>query len=275
MTRYSSVYVRLSKPVTYRHSSLKAFLKCPASYRYEYMDGIERGHEGIEAFNGSRVHTAVEIAHTAIKHDSLPSLAQVRKWYREDFDQHYDPAYIRINSDGKALGDYLALGDQSVVNWYTRYFPFTEVKVLAAEKALKLKLGPHSLTGIIDRYGVRERTGAINIWDLKTGASPLSQLEADQDLQLAIYEMAIRQETGYTGEIELNWYYSRDDREIVSRRSPEQLEEAKDRVLSIIDQIEEATEINHFPARLSHMCAWCSFCDICPTYQEDKELRSA
>ena len=44
----------------FSYSSLETFKKCPAQFKFRYIDKIIKHHEGIESFVGKRVHEALE-----------------------------------------------------------------------------------------------------------------------------------------------------------------------------------------------------------------------
>ena len=44
----------------FSHSGIQTYKKCPAQFRYRYIDKIYKKDEGIEAFLGKRVHESIE-----------------------------------------------------------------------------------------------------------------------------------------------------------------------------------------------------------------------
>ena len=46
----------------FSYSSLQSFKKCPAQFKYRYIDKIYKKDEGIEAFMGKRVHEVLNIS---------------------------------------------------------------------------------------------------------------------------------------------------------------------------------------------------------------------
>ncbi|MGQ9758698.1 MAG: hypothetical protein ACUVRX_11195 [Actinomycetota bacterium] len=62
-------------------------------------------------------------------------------------------------------------------------------------------------------------------------------------------------------EVQLVWHYLVFDKELRSKRTPEQLGALKDEVIWLIHEIENTEE---FEARESALCEWCGYQDICP-----------
>ena len=44
----------------FSYSGIQSFKKCPAQFKYRYIDKIYKKDEGIEAFMGKRVHESIE-----------------------------------------------------------------------------------------------------------------------------------------------------------------------------------------------------------------------
>ena len=44
----------------FSYSGIQSFQKCPAQFKYRYIDKIYKKDEGIEAFMGKRVHESIE-----------------------------------------------------------------------------------------------------------------------------------------------------------------------------------------------------------------------
>lgn len=65
--------------------------------------------------------------------------------------------------------------------------------------------------------------------------------------------------------VDLIWHYVRFDKELQSRRTPEQLEGLKKQVIATIDDIESrGREEAAFPTSKSTLCEWCGYREICP-----------
>jgi phosphotransferase system IIB component len=83
----------------------------------------------------------------------------------------------------------------------------------------------------------------------------------DQDRQLGLYELAVRQEFPDAKEVRLIWHYLRFDKQLVSVRTEKQRQEVLADTLKLIRKIEATKE---FPAQESSLCDWCGYFEICP-----------
>jgi RecB family exonuclease len=115
------------------------------------------------------------------------------------------------------------------------------------------------MQGYIDRIAQRD-DGTYEIHDYKTTRHLATQQEADQDQQLALYQIGLSHIWNDTGRVELVWHYLRYDKEIRSRRTPEQLEAVKAKCIALIDDIESrGKEEASFPTCRGTLCDWCAF----------------
>ena len=105
-----------------------------------------------------------------------------------------------------------------------------------------------------------------HIIDFKTGANPLSQKEADRDLQLSIYALAGTMIPEYpfnrdAENVRLSLYYFDNPQIVTTIRTSKQLEEAKKMILSYKKQIEESD----FKCSGNKLCDKCEYKLFCTT----------
>jgi RecB family exonuclease len=67
----------------FSYSSLETYKKCPAQFKFRYIDKIYKQDEGIEAFMGKRVHEALEYLYGEVMAHRLPFLDGVMEKYHE------------------------------------------------------------------------------------------------------------------------------------------------------------------------------------------------
>ena len=66
----------------FSHSSIQTFKKCPAQFKFRYIDKIHKKDEGIEAFLGKRVHESIEYLYERVKSGHTPLLDEILKVHR-------------------------------------------------------------------------------------------------------------------------------------------------------------------------------------------------
>lgn len=138
-------------------------------------------------------------------------------------------------------------------------------EVLHTEEQFEIRLGMGVVAGRIDRID-RKSADRVVIIDYKTG-KPQSQEDADDSLQLSIYALAAREKWGYEAE-ELGFYNLEENSLIVTRRSEEQLREARLKVEDVAQNI----AAGNFRAKPGFHCRFCSYRSLCPA-TETKTFR--
>ena len=248
---------------TFSPSSLSCFDNCPKQYQFRYVEPIAVEQEGIEAFVGKRVHEVLDRLYRFVSDGMVPSREKVLWRYHQNFQDHFDPARVRIVREGTELGWYRATGARGLENYYRRHYPFDADQTLGREKPIRFELdGGYPVRGIIDRL-VRSRDGVLEIHDFKTGRRVPSQDELDRDRQLGLYELGVRELFAETGEVRLVWHYVVPDQVRTSTRTPEQREALREATARSIDRIRSETE---WTPRPSGLCDWCEFRAYCPAF---------
>ena len=248
----------------YSHSRLESFKSCPLKYKFNYIDKIKREEEGIEAFLGSRFHKVMEKIYKELRFRKY-SLGELLDFYEDDWDKKYHDKIVIADKERKAK-DYKEIGKKFIEEYYKRYDPFNQGKVLGIERPVMINLddnGEYRLRGFIDRIDqVKDRTYEIH--DYKTSKYLPEQSEMDEDRQLALYQIGIQNSWNGVDQVELVWHYVAFDKEIRSKRTEEELDALKKNTIDLIKKIESTRE---FLPNESRLCGWCYYQDICPLHK--------
>ena len=248
----------------YSHSRLESFKSCPLKYKFNYIDKIKREEEGIEAFLGSRFHEVMEKIYKDLPFRKY-SLGELLDFYEDNWDKKYHDKIIIADKERKAR-DYKEIGKKYIEDYYKRYDPFNQGKVLGIERLVFINLDDHGeylLRGYIDRLDqVKDRTYEIH--DYKTSKSLPEQSRMDEDRQLALYQIGIQKMWNDVNQVDLVWHYVAFDKEIRSKRTEEELAELKKNTIDWIKKIEATRE---FLPNESILCGWCYYQDICPLHK--------
>jgi putative RecB family exonuclease len=243
---------------------LEAFKKCPLKYKFNYIDKIKRKEEGIEAFLGSRFHGVMEKIYKDLPFRKY-SLDELLDIYKDNWDKKYHDKIIIAKKERKAK-DYKEIGKKFIEDYYTRYYPFNQGKVLGIERIVMIPLddkGEYRLRGYIDRID-QTGDGTYEIHDYKTSKSLPEQNKMDEDRQLALYQIGVQNMWNDVGSVELVWHYVAFDKEIRSKRTEEELNELKRDTIDLIQKIETTRD---FLPNESILCGWCYYKDICPLFK--------
>ena len=188
----------------YTPSRLGDYLQCPLKYRFAYLDKIKKEGEGIEAFVGTCVHSALERMLVLKKeYGREPSYELAEELYLKAWDESYHPGVI-IRRPDLTPEDYKRRGLMMLRNYFEIEAGQEFGRLTDLEKRLNFHLGENSIGGKIDR--VHRDGNTIHIIDYKTAKNPMSQSEADSNMQLALYELGIREEFPDIEAVELHWY---------------------------------------------------------------------
>jgi putative RecB family exonuclease len=252
----------------YSHSKIGTYETCPQKYKFQYIDKIKGDLESVEAFLGSRVHEALEHLYKCVRNGRLLSEEDILAFYESAWESNWSED-VQIVEAGLRAQDYRKVGRQCVQDYYRHYQPFNQGRILDTEKRLAIKLdaeGRYQMVGYVDRID-KAGDGIFEIHDYKTNRSLPSQTEKDQDRQLALYEIGLREYINGIKQVVLIWHYLRFDHEIRSRRSEKELAQLRATMIEQIQQIEAAVERNVFPPQESNLCNWCEHRPSCPLWK--------
>ncbi|MBN1282552.1 MAG: PD-(D/E)XK nuclease family protein [Proteobacteria bacterium] len=247
----------------YSYSRLGSFAQCPLKYRYAYIDGLDRMRSSIEAFMGNRFHEVMERLYERAP-QSCPSADDLKGLFLRLWDEKWSDRVVCPNPERTPEG-MKALGLRAIDDYWRRYRPFDQGRVTGLERELHVDLdgtGRYRLRCILDRI-MSLGDGSFEIHDYKTSAFPPVQKKLDEDEQLALYEIALRQNWPDARSVELVWHYVACDMEMRSQRTQGQLDELRAKTRERIDEVERAAE---FPPRESELCGWCDYQPICPLF---------
>jgi putative RecB family exonuclease len=183
--------------------------------------------------------------------------------FQQHWDERFDAARVRIARAEQDASGYRAAGERCLTRFYRRHYPFDADETVGIEEHVSFSLdgrGAYRVQGVIDRL-VRARDGALEIHDYKTARRTPSQRVLDEDRQLALYELGVREHHPDAKEVRLVWHYLQAGELRSSTRTPEQLDQLRSETMELIDRIESETE---YAARPSALCAWCEYSDVCP-----------
>lgn len=260
--------------VTYSPSRIGAFEDCKLKYKYSYIDKIKSDIKGIEAFRGSMVHEALEGFYKLVKNGSVKPLEWLLTKYEEAWNKNHTDS-IRIVREEVTAEDYFKKGRQALIDYYERYKPFDQAKVVDTERMLSFTVkhngSEYTIHGIMDRLDWNDKTNMFEIHDYKVASKLMTQEEADTDWQLGLYHIGLKEKWPDIKKVKLVWHSLLFNTEIVSHRTKEQLEELQKEVVEQVREIESCTD---FAPEKSALCDWCDYQNICPLWKHPREMEA-
>jgi hypothetical protein len=253
-------------------SRIKTYLQCAEKYHQQYENGVKGG--AIHLTFGTLVHKVFERYFQEDK--DLAELYQ-EEWDKADI---ADPEFFRdgfdivenfrrMNAkDSSPMGFELPFAiniatghvyDASVVDFENdREGSKAFLKMLEAEDA-------PIIFGFIDRVDYDMDNDILRIIDYKTSRIPLTQYEADEDVQLSMYALVAKYLFPDYQRVRLELHYVREGVPVVTSRTPEQLDVFQKWLVSIHHKIRED---NTHVATLNKYCGWCDAKGNCVAYQD-------
>ncbi len=256
----------------YSPSRIGAFDGCKLKYKYQYIDRLESDAETIETFRGIMVHEVLEKLYGLVKAGSVKPLEWVLDKYEELWNKNYTDTIKRVKKE-LTPGDYLNRGRQCLIDYYDKYKPFDQAKIVDTEQMLKFSVKYNGIEypfcGKLDRLDWDDRAGIFEIHDYKVTNALMTQTEADSDWQLGLYHIALKEKWPDIKMVRLVWHSLLFNRELSSSRTEAQLEELQKQVVDKVNEIESRTD---FPPEKSPLCDWCAYQNICPIWKHPKGM---
>lgn len=252
------------KPRNLSASSAKTYLQCALKYYFRYEDKKPRqGKTDALAF-GIAIHEAMEKAHELVSERGGAPDAQVYKEVLETFTRSATENNL---SDLKRYEE----GREMITHRLDNINP--EEKILGLELGFELKTDNGTpFVGSIDKLVELDEETAIVV-DYKTSYVALTQEEADYDIQMSMYDLAVSMLYPQYKTIVLVLDYTRMG-QVLTHRSQEQ----RNDFINFIDALYQ-TIINQdgkdVKPNLNRYCGWCDFKQWCPAYAkvvEDPDL---
>ena len=256
---------------TYSHSKLSTFEQCPLKYKYKYIDRIiPEIEKTIESHLGSVVHSTLEWIYKQVKENKTPLIEKIIEYYLENWQKNYKEGMLIVKKE-LTEKDYFNAGVEFLVDYYNENAPFKD-GTIECEKKIEITLDEgeeYKILGFIDRLVYNSETEEYEIHDYKTANSLPQKEKVDNDRQLALYAIAVKEIFGKEKEVRLIWHYLAHNKKIISKRTNEQLQQLKKDTLDLIKKIESSTE---FPYVKSPLCDWCEYKNICPVWKKNGDI---
>jgi len=254
---------------TYSYSRLTTYENCPLSFKFRYIDREKPGfiQEGIEAFMGKRVHETLQKLYDDLKLEKRNSLDSLLETYSELWKKEWSDDVVVVKPSLKPE-NYFLTGSRCISDYYKRYQPFNQDKTIATEAIIRINLGEVALRGFIDRLSEKE-DGHYQIHDYKTGGYFPQMQKFDQDRQLALYQIGVADSYPNVKKVTLVWHYLAFDKEVRLEKTTQQLEELKQGICSLVEEIESTKE---FLPKESTLCDWCEFQHLCPRKKHEVKV---
>lgn len=251
------------------YSAFDTYQNCPLKYKFQQIDHIKTP-KSKEAVFGSVIHDTMKFIHTP--GILSPTLDQAM----EHFSAHWNPAVFDTPDEERAA---FTQGVGIIQNYFKKNNP-ADFNIVNLESRFQIEIGSddppaggkHIISGIIDRIDRTE--DGFEIIDYKTTKKMPTQERVENDVQLSVYMKAFLslypKEIANIENIKVSLYFLKHNVKLSAMRTKEQLDETEKIFLETVALIEE----QKFEPRVSPLCDWCGYQNICPMWKHKfKEIR--
>lgn len=238
-------------------SSMKTFLQCVLKYYYQYEDKKPRKGRSVPLAFGSAVHKALEEMHTIVSEKG-------EKPSEEDYDRVLKVFMQAAVDYGLSDTAAIAEGRNTIISRLDTVNPNDKIIGLELGFELETPAGTPFLGSIDKLVELDEETVAVI--DYKTSRMALTQEEADNDIQLSMYDLAVSMMFPQYKTIVCALDYTRLT-EVITHRTPEQ----RAQFVELVDTVYQTilrTEVEDVEPSINDYCGWCDFKNFCPSYSK-------
>ena len=254
---------------TYSHSRINTYETCPYQYKLRYIDKKKPEiPTTIEMFMGDMVHQALEDLYKRKKFKQRIAKSSLIKFYRDLWKKNYsyDILIVKESLDAE---NYRKMGEKFLSDYFERMKPFEQITILGLETQDRMTLKDGNQWHVrIDKLGC-DNKGNYYVCDYKTNSRMKDQEEADEDRQLAMYSIWVKDKFKDAKSVKLIWHMLAFNKDAISERTDKQLERLQDEVIERIKEIENAEK---FPTNVTALCDYCGFRKECPSFKHQAEL---
>ncbi len=173
-------------------SSTSDYIDCGLLYRFGRVDKIKPEFKSDALELGSVIHLVLAEFYNQRKIGNKLLLKEVQESFEAFWREHAEDNPDIQYSEGKNFETLLLEGKELLTPWYNK-LPENEFKVIAVEDPFILTLRELAVPviGYIDLIE-EDESGTIIVTDFKTAGKNYSNDDTDKNLQLTIYQLAVK-----------------------------------------------------------------------------------
>ena len=179
-------------------SSVNDYVECGLLYKFGRVDRLPMEFKPDAMEFGSAIHLTLVWFYQCRMVGDVLSLKEVQKIFETNWRVLAEARDDIQYAEGKNFATYLREGKELLAVWYSK-LPDDNFKVLSIEEAFSFKIPgiPVPIIGATDLVE-EDSSGTIIITDWKTSGRAYSRDEVDKNIQLTLYQMAMKR-NGYAG----------------------------------------------------------------------------
>jgi RecB family exonuclease len=256
----------MSKAMRLSASNVKTFFQCGLKYYYRYKDKKPQESDRKSLALGIAVHEALEDIYALLYKES-------RNPTQKDYEYAND-IFVKIAVKEGLAHESMYFTGQDIIKTHLDNFSL-EDKVVSLEQRFELVTAKGTpFTGAIDKL-VELDEDTIIVIDYKTSNTALTQEEADEDVQMSMYDLAIRMLYPQYKNVILVLHYIKLNDEVVTTRTEGQRKLFLDIIDALYERLSTMSD-DEFKPNLNTFCGWCEYKNFCPEYERavtDKDIK--
>lgn len=246
------------------HSAMETFKQCPYKYKLNQIDKIPEPKSEESVF-GSYLHYILQWFFE--NNYNKISLKDLLSYYEKHWPEikYFDN---KTQKEKPMSNFFFEEGIMMLKNFYQKN-GHKDVTIISLEAPFEISLTDqndqiHIVSGIIDR--IQKTDTRYEVMDYKTGKRLPTQTKVDQNNQLSIYALAFLDKWPdiKIKDLDLSLYFLKFGEILKTKRTREELEETKDKILKIIKDIQKEKS---FCPKPTVLCGWCGYKNICPVFK--------
>lgn len=246
------------------HSAMETFKQCPYKYKLNQIDKIPEPKSEESVF-GSYLHYILQWFFE--NNYNKISLKDLLSYYEKHWPEikYFDN---KTQKEKPMSNFFFEEGIMMLKNFYQKN-GHKDVTIISLEAPFEISLTDqndqiHIVSGIIDR--IQKTDTRYEVMDYKTGKRLPTQTKVDQNNQLSIYALAFLDKWPdiKIKDLDLSLYFLKFGEILKTKRTKEDLEETKDKILKIIKDIQKEKS---FCPKPTVLCGWCGYKNICPVFK--------
>jgi len=124
----------------YSHSRLSTFEQCRLKFKFKYIDKIETDiKDTIETFLGSRVHETLERLYKDLNFEKKNTKEELLTYLETIWKEKWHDKILIVRTQ-YSPENYLEMAKRFVSDYYDKYDPFNQAKVIGTEIYITIKL---------------------------------------------------------------------------------------------------------------------------------------
>ena len=240
------------------------FKQCPLLFRFRTIDKLD-GPPSPAAARGTLVHEVLEplIELPAAQRTPEAALALLEPRWRSLVEERPELATMIEDDESLDVEGWFSAAGALVERWFTLEDP---QRLEPAERELYVETEVDGLTlrGYVDRLDIAP-DGAMRVVDYKTGRSPREAFEGKALFQMKFYALVLWRQRG-TIPKQLQLVYLGNGEIVRYEPDEHDLLGLERNVRAVWDAIVRASETGDWRPRVSRLCDWCDFKELCPEW---------